>query len=90
MSWQERIELAKANGSFTTYDLARATGWVTCACAEQDPRIPRSPGGAPLDPNLRHLGGLFAGAVATNLLRLAEKVLKQIEDRAAEIMKEAQ
>jgi hypothetical protein len=40
-NWHERIQEAEERGGFTGGDYDLANSWTTCACGEQDPRIPR-------------------------------------------------
>jgi hypothetical protein len=41
MTWNERIDRAEKLGYFLESDGELAIRWVTCACGEQDNRIPR-------------------------------------------------
>jgi hypothetical protein len=63
MNWHERIEAAKRNNGFSEVDVEFAKEWVTCACGEQDTRLPRDSKGQPLDTELAHYGADFFGAV---------------------------
>lgn len=86
MTWHDRIATAAVVG-FTPKDVALAHAWVTCACGEQDRRIPRrSMDGRPEDPLLDRLGTEFYDNVLDNRPKDAAKVLSQIERRAAEIL----
>ena len=62
-NWHERIELARNSLGFHKADCFLAQHWVTCACGEQDSRIPRDGEKAPLDAQLRSLGSDFSAAV---------------------------
>lgn len=86
MNWQQRIDRAAERGSFDDADLDLAANWVTCACGEQDPRIPRKCG-APEDLELRLLGSDFSRAVQSDSFFEASKLLGLIERRAAELLK---
>jgi hypothetical protein len=96
-TWTERIEDAEIYGSFTLVDIKAAGTWVTCACGEQDTRIPRAPVNAdtyeadtyeyaPLDPTLRKLGMDFYAAVGHHDTVAARRILRAIEARAAVIV----
>ena len=95
MTWHERIEQAKARRAaglpkdewFTTDDKNRAGDYVTCACGEQDPRIPRMADGQPLDAELAVTGAYFSGEVSICDIEEAERCLAQIEARAAEVLR---
>lgn len=93
MNWHQRIAAARERGTFLARDTKLAGDWATCACGEQDPRIPRyaalddSP--APLDDELENLGLDFLTAVEENSFDEAESVLARIEHRATEILAEA-
>lgn len=87
MNWIERINRAEeANSGFTFADRVDATDWVTCACGEQDPRIPREESGAPEDEQLLDLGVGFAEAVQDDDWALAREILFEIEERVAVIL----
>jgi len=89
MNWTQRIEAAKArDGIFTMEDRRLSSKWVTCACGEQDPRIPRRPelNNIPMDTELRNYGVEFCNAVYRNNPGAAAKVLGCIETRAAQIL----
>jgi hypothetical protein len=96
MNWHERIERARVNaGRFQSEDLELARSWTTCACGEQDPRIPRHSHdddwseGEPLDVRLSVYGLDFLHAVRANDPNRAETVLRSIERRAAQVIAEA-
>lgn len=84
MNWHERIQRARKNGNrFSAHECVLATHWVTCACGEQDPRIPRKPDyKEPLDPQLSSLGLEFLKAVRSNDPNRAASALYRIEARA--------
>jgi hypothetical protein len=95
MTWWERIEAAEARGRFTEADELLAADWVTCACGEQDDRIPRHGGGSyrfaagrPYDETLALLGRDFYQAVKRNNASYARRVLTRIEARSAKILAE--
>ena len=104
MNWFERIAAAQERGYFTALDKDLANDWVTCACGEQDPQIPRykvhtlapRPGristcsrrAEPVDQPLFELGLAFAEHVEANDFTMASEVLAAIEQRAAEVLKE--
>ena len=74
---------------FNGKHLELSGSWVTCACGKQDPRIPRLHyGGTPVDMTLFHLAISFCGAVERDHPDDAERVIKQIEIRAAEVLRE--
>ena len=86
-TWWKRIEKAEARGCFTEYDIEAARDWVTCACGEQDPRIPRWPGyEVPKDPYLKRFGELFYEAVQRGTPDEARGILAKIERRATEVL----
>jgi hypothetical protein len=87
MNWHERIEAARSHGVFTSADAKRAECFVTCACGDQDQRIPRDGKGTPVDPSLRNLGYRFYHYVLRDDIDKAEICLGDIEARAAEILK---
>lgn len=93
LPWHERIALARIRGEFTDEDVHLASDWTTCACGEQDERIPRAwvlrggfPEMAPADQLLRDLGGLFYEAVDFDRFDDAEDLLRRIEIRSSEIL----
>lgn len=86
MNWNERIEAARANGGFTIADTELAGSWVTCACGEQDSRIPHSYYGMPLDNKLSEYGISFCCAVVDNIFDVASELLAKIETRATQIL----
>ena len=86
-TWWQRIDQAEQEGGFTSEDIWMAADWVTCACGEQDSRIPRNLG-APEDDVLYHLGGIFAVAVDNHNFAEARETLAAIEKRSAEILAE--
>lgn len=95
MTWWKRIAEARARGSRNNKDIKLAGNWVTCACGEQDVRIPRGIGcgcscckNMPEDTVLQELGGRFAVAVYANDFDEATRLLAAIEGRAAVILAE--
>jgi len=91
MKWAKRIEAARAKGTFAPEDRELANDWVTCACGEQDSRIPRYnntyfPSGQPRDRELANHGFEFLVAVNHNKSDDAAKVLDKIEIRSAQIL----
>jgi len=89
MNWHDRIARAERAGGFSIDDRALAESWVTCACGEQDPRIPRceEDGFAPVDEKLRCLGLMFADDVGHRNIERARRTLLLIDKRADEILK---
>lgn len=75
-----------------------ARQWPTCACGEQDPRIPRwdedgdaedwlsHPPGSPKDGYLKHLGQAFCDAIGEQDFDDARIIFRAIEKRAGDIM----
>jgi len=92
MNWANRIKRAKANGGrFTAEDCKLANNWVTCACGEQDPRIPArhyEADSMPDDSELARFGYDFHNVVVDNKPYAAERILSRIETRAGEILVE--
>ena len=88
--WGERIIKAEKRGRFTLKDHKLAEDWQTCACGEQDNRIPRGNKGAsparPDDSRLACLGGDFYMYVSRSMVSLAANTLVKIEKRAAEVL----
>jgi hypothetical protein len=83
MTWRERIDKAEATGGHTPQDLDDAKDWITCACGEQDPRIPRMLfNNEPYDKVLSKLGSDFYKYVYYNCYDNARITLCQIEARA--------
>lgn len=88
--WGKRIADAKKRGRFTQRDIAASSTWVTCACGQQDLRIPRHTfdyWGKPKDRILAALGMDFEQSVSTHKPRLAEEILAQINVRSVMILK---
>lgn len=88
MNWHQRIAEARERGHFTGDDLAAARSWVTCACGEQDQRIPRHYYGWPLDAELDNVGCRFSNAVDDGDFDEAASLLDAIDRRAAEVLAE--
>lgn len=88
MQWRERIERAKAYWHFFEDDLELAVEWVTCACGEQDSRIPRGSSGCPEDGELRFWGIAFAWNVRQGNFSRALDVLNKIEARSQQLLLE--
>lgn len=102
--WGKRILAAEKRGKFTPEESALAKNWQTCACGEQDPRIPRqteeSPGSirwdmCPVDDRLSKLGSQFDqnvrhGQYAPEGIPQAAKTLVRIESRSAGILLQEQ
>lgn len=86
--WREIIDYARKRGFFTEQEKAWAGSWVTCACGEQDPRIPRSMSGEPLDSALCAAGTNFSIAVGDDNLVRAKYWLKRIERHATRVLRE--
>jgi hypothetical protein len=90
MNWFDRIARAKHVGFFSDDDKNKADVWTTCACGEQDPKIPRLPGLlCPLDFELRSLGTRLSRGVQSDAINDAGIVLQQIERRSGEILAKA-
>lgn len=87
LPWPIRIENARDRGEFSEDDKILCSDWVTCACGQQDARIPRDKVGQPLDRILVKLGMRFTQAVDINYFTMAESVLARIEDRAIEVIR---
>lgn len=86
--WGRRIVKAEARGVFSKRDVRKAACWTTCACGEQDARIPRDGDGEPLDEKLTDLGCRFyRNTLNCNAAEAAETLVK-IERRAAEVLQE--
>jgi hypothetical protein len=75
---------------FTEKHKALSKFWVTCACGKQDDRIPRDPGGGPIDFRLKILGLRFDALVSDQEPTKALMILHQIEQRAGEVLSEIQ
>jgi hypothetical protein len=100
--WFKAIEEARVLGEFTYEHHRRANDWTTCACGEQDRRIPRYEqddedetgarvyAGEPKDDDLSALGCRFAWAVDDDDLDGALALLHQIEARAAVVIAAAE
>lgn len=93
-NWFVRIAEARERGVFTDQDKLDAADWTTCACGEQDPRIPRVGNTAsdlyrPEDKLFAQLGVNFYFAVNRDEFDDAEKTLHAIERRATEVLQEA-
>lgn len=88
MTWHERIRAARERGDlFTPEDYRAASDWPTCACGEQDPRVPRFPcPPCPEDRELYELGCEFKDAVGADDVDKAKRLLARIEARAAEVV----
>lgn len=83
---EAKLRKKKGLPAFTYAHAAKAGDWQTCACGEQDPRIPRGHWGGPLDDTLDELGMQFYRAVTTDSTNLATRTLLAIEKRAAEVL----
>ncbi len=82
LNWHDRIQRAIKNGGrFLPDDITRACDWCTCACGEQDPRIPRLKDGSPIDDEMWNHGEAFANAVNANKPEKAQYLLGEIEAR---------
>ena len=94
--WGDIIIRAEKRGMFTTEELAQAAHWQTCACGQQDSRIPRwdedmttgggVTAGAPVDVELATLGEAFYQSVFHHDFTEAAKTLVQIEARAEVVL----
>ena len=68
------------------YNLSKR--WVTCACGNLCDVIPRIEGGMPFDPRLQRLGMRFNDAIYNADRKEALIVLREIENRSIELIKE--
>jgi hypothetical protein len=84
--WGKRIITAEEFHGTTPSDLSDSGEWTTCACGKQDPRIPRTKSGAPIDEYLEELGVAFYQNVCAHRFLEAAETLIAIERRAAEIL----
>lgn len=90
--WTAAIEVARANLAegrgygFTADQEEKAEDWQTCACGNQDPRIPRDSNGMPLDVRLRMAGWAFWAAVQGDDVEAAAVALDQVEREAARVL----
>jgi len=62
--------------------------WVTCACGNLCDAIPRDEDGTPNDLILKNLGVNFDHCVENCEWEIAKEILKLIEKRSSEILKE--
>ena len=85
--WGKRIIHIEETGKMLVEWLDEAWGWQTCACGEQDERIPRNEDGCPFDEQLRRDGVEFPLYLQSNIVEAA-RCLIRIEERAAEVLKE--
>jgi hypothetical protein len=99
---QSTIGTYREGWPFTAEDEDLAASWVTCACGEQDPLVPRWDGhgeyetdegrlvdyapGQPKDGRLFRLGLLFSRHVNDGEVNAAERVLEEIQERAVEVI----
>lgn len=60
--WGKRIIAAEKRGAFSQKERRDATGWTTCACGKQDPRL-HDNDGFPTDQQLDNLALEFCYAV---------------------------
>lgn len=81
--WKVINRAIKNEEEFTEVEKLRSSVWISCACGEQDDRIPRSREGEPLDKTLQSFGLDFYDAVGMNDPKEAMNVLIKIEHRAA-------
>lgn len=86
--WGKRIIAAQCRGGFLGGDVLSAGNWTTCACGQQDPRIPRDRVGEPLDTQLAGNGLIFNHQVANGHYSDAAETLVAIEKRAGHILAE--
>lgn len=89
-NWRTRIDEARERGEFTFTDQILAAQWLDCGCGEQDKRIKRHEKGQPVDSELSTLGRRFNQEVCGHHFRNAERVLQQIESRAAVLIAEVE
>ena len=85
-TWAERIDEAEERGYFTEEDCELAIKWPTCACGEQDARIPRDEDGTPKDADLLWMGSTFAAQVAIGYFQDARETMARIESRAVVLL----
>jgi hypothetical protein len=74
--------------AFTSKQKRLAKAWLSCACGKLDKRIPKELDGAPKDCRLFSLGIDFAMAVARDNPQGALDLLRKIQKREAELLKE--
>lgn len=65
-----------------------ASKWPTCACGNLCKMIPRTWLGCPIDDQLEDLGNYFANAVGDRDKKAALIIMKDIEKRADQVIKE--
>ena len=85
--WGKRIIAAEETGGFAASDNAQSGKWLDCACGKLTAQIARLPSGAPKDKRLYELGDAFAVAVDRDEITDAAVTLVQIEQRAAELVR---
>lgn len=100
---EERFDNARARGFFMPEEVQAASDWTTCACGQQDPRIPRGRNAdyldvmdkpvwlpeAPKDRRLFLLGQEFYNVVGRGDVEGAEEILDAIERRSAIVLRHA-
>lgn len=99
--WEVRIAEARMRGYFSIADIDLSADWVTCACGEQSPGIPRFKKdgriglrnriyyeGEPIDQKLANLGRIFTEHINVHDFDSAEATLALIEQRAAIVLAE--
>lgn len=84
---KERFDRAKKRGGFTNAEVNKAASWTTCACGQQDDGIPRDDHDIPKDNRLAQLGIWFYNCVVGDSPEQAQGILKQIEERAALVLR---
>lgn len=84
--WGKRLIRASVTGDFQPGEINDAAYWATCACGEQDPRIPRHKNGCPVDDRLASYGCDFYEAVRNRQYMEAAKCLVCIEQISSTIL----
>jgi len=84
--WGRRIITAEELQGTTPADISDSGEWTTCACGKQNPRIPRTKLGCPIDKYLEELGTAFYEHVCAHRFLEAAETLIAIEQRAAELL----
>lgn len=86
--WNKFLNRARRFDEDWEYARALSNNWVTCACGNQCSIIPRDEDGAPYDKLLGRLGMDFHAAISIRRRKRALEILKKIEVRSAQLIKE--